>query len=270
MLLDVIDRKIRRAFSDAALEYDLLTSLHKEIGRELVRKVGAHSSAPLQEQDNETILDIGMGTGWLTGKLKFYFPESQVVGIDFAEGMLDVAKEQHEGFEMLQANALRLPFKADTFDLVVSNLSLQWIKSLNVCFEQCKKTLKKNGYIYVTLFGYETFTELFESLEKARQIKKREGSLKVQRLPSMEMVEAALQKAQLRNVQLKKEIIKVHFKDMFRLIKWIKSIGANGLPKQMFIGKEMLSLANDHYERFFKDKFGIYATFEVIWAQAQK
>ena len=42
MLLKFIDDKIRRAFSDAAVQYDVLTGLHKEIGRELLAKAAAH------------------------------------------------------------------------------------------------------------------------------------------------------------------------------------------------------------------------------------
>jgi hypothetical protein len=62
----------------------------------------------------------------------------------------------------------------------------------------------------------------------------------------------------------------VNFTDMASLVKWIKDIGANALPREVFVGKQLLEKADAHYEKNFKDKFGIYATFEVIWAQAQK
>ena len=38
-VIDYFDSKIRRAFSDAAFQYDMLASLQKEIGRELAKKV---------------------------------------------------------------------------------------------------------------------------------------------------------------------------------------------------------------------------------------
>ena len=74
----------------------------------------------------------------------------------------------------------------------------------------------------------------------------------------------------LEEMGLDYELIKVHFSDMYRLIKWIKDIGANNLSNDMFVGKRLLSMANEHYEEFYKDKFGIYTTFEVIWASAEK
>ena len=33
MIIKLIDQKIRKAFSDAAMQYDVLSGLHKEIGR---------------------------------------------------------------------------------------------------------------------------------------------------------------------------------------------------------------------------------------------
>jgi len=33
-MLKLIDRRIRRAFSNAAMQYDILTGMQKEIGRE--------------------------------------------------------------------------------------------------------------------------------------------------------------------------------------------------------------------------------------------
>ena len=99
MILDFIDQKIRKAFSDAAMQYDILAGLHKEIGRELIKK-------NISRENTNTILDVGMGTGWLTGKLSFYFPESKVVGIDFAPGMIKAAKDSEHTFTMIQADAL--------------------------------------------------------------------------------------------------------------------------------------------------------------------
>ncbi|HLF17594.1 MAG TPA: methyltransferase domain-containing protein [Candidatus Omnitrophota bacterium] len=263
MLLDFIDQKIRKAFSDAAFEYDLLTSLHKEIGRELIKKVIAHEPA-------EAVLDIGMGTGWLTSRIKFYLPESKIVGIDFADGMVKIAKDQWADLDIIQANALKLPFKDRQFDLVTSNLSLQWAKDLSATFSECQRCLKEGGSIYGTVFGYETFRELFTALEHAHKLKKGSDDLNIQRLKSVKEIEAALGSSGFKDIQLDHEIIKVHFGDMFRLVKWIKDIGANALAKQAFIGKDLLDLANEYYEKNYKDKFGVSTTFEVIWVQATK
>src|SRR5262245_13370989 len=111
-MLQFIDKKIRGAFSNAAMQYDVLTSLHKEIGRDLLKKAG-NGLKPFPTKDNvipspaepERILDVGMGTGWLTNRITHYFPGSIVVGLDFAPGMIEVAGDQNdEGFKIIQAD----------------------------------------------------------------------------------------------------------------------------------------------------------------------
>jgi len=262
MLLDFVDQRIRKAFSDAAMEYDVLTSLHKEIGRELIKKA-------LDVENDQMILDIGMGTGWLTSRLKFYFPESRIVGMDFAEGMIHHAQQSYEGFDVVQADAKRLPFKQHTFNLVVSNLALQWLGDLPGAMNQVARCLKPDGSFVFTMFGRETFRELFSALEYACRIKKGTEKVNIQRLFSTQEVEKVLASADFRTGDVDYERIKVRFPDMMGMIQWIRAIGANSLAKDIFLGKELLNHANDFYNQHYKDRFGIYATFEVIWGLAR-
>ena len=261
MLLKLIDDKIRRAFSDAAVQYDVLTGLHKEIGRELLARITEH-------EGNGPILDVGIGTGWFTGRLKNYFPDARVVGIDFATGMVDVAKMQEKDCAILQADAHQMPFKKDTFEMIASNLAYQWVGDLPKAFAGCHTILKKEGKLYLTMFGYGTFQELFAALEKTRAVAK--GDIALPRLADCAQATDALVKAGFRDAQVKEEHIKVHFQDMFALVKWIKDIGANALVGDLFIGRDWLTRADAYYKENFSDQWGVGATFEVIWIQAKK
>ncbi len=270
MLLQLIDQKIRRAFSNAAQQYDVLASLHKEIGRELLEKIKDFKN-PLK------ILDVGMGTGYLTNKLVHYFPEAEVFGLDFAPGMVEQAKKNSEGFTVVEADASSLPFPGNTFDLIISNLMYQWISDLPQAFASAHSVLKPKGLFYLTMFGRDTFQELFESLKETSEIPRyaRKGSsptfpLSIRRLAAQSEVQRAFSETGFKDIEFNSEQIKVHFPSMKDLLKWIKDIGANYLEKDIFIGKEWLSRADDYYSKNFGDKFGIYATFQVIWAEARK
>lgn len=261
-VLGLIDRKIRQAFSDAAMRYDVLTSLHKEIGRELIRGVDLNCESP-------RILDVGMGTGWLTNRLVLLFPQAHVVGLDFAGGMIDAAKKQWEGFHIVEAHAGRLPFHKDTFDAVVSNLAYQWVGDLPGAFQQCREILKKEGTLNITMFGCNTFEELFFSFEQSSGAPGRQ--LPLRRLADERGVAESLRGAGFKDVRVESEKIRTHFPDMMALMKWIKSIGANNLlADDVYIGKNWLQKAGEYYSGHFKDGFGIYATLEVIWARAGK
>ena len=260
MVIKLIDSKIRQAFSDAALHYDVLTSLHKEIGRELVKK-----TINIEKVDH--ILDIGMGTGWLTNKLKFYFPDSVIVGIDFAPGMIDAAKEKNDGFKIVQADCHQLPFQENTFDLVISNLAFQWSdvrKSLKNVYD----CLKPDGKFVITMFGFKTFHELFLSLEAVLPEGKK--PLSIYRLPMHSHVSEIMQALRFKDVVCNYEYIKVRFPDMFSILRWIKNVGANSLERNFFVGKELLEKADSYYNDHFKDKLGVYATFEVLWLEGKK
>ena len=260
-LLKLIDNKIRRAFSDAAVQYDVLTGLHKEIGRELLAKAAAH-------EGNGPILDVGMGTGWLTGRLKNYFPDARVVGIDFAEGMVDVAKMQEKDCGIVQADAHQMPFKKDTFEMIASNLAYQWVGNLPEAFGHCHAILKNEGKLHLTMFGHDTFREVIDAPEKTHDATK--GDITLPRLADRDQVTDALTKAGFRDVSVEEEHIKVHFADMLALVKWIKDIGANALVGNMFIGRDWLTRSDAYYKANFGDQWGVYATFQVIWVEATK
>lgn len=263
MILDVLDKRIRKAFSDAAMQYDMLTSLHKEIGRELSKKIEHHDPCT-------KVLDIGMGTGWFTHRLTNTFPDAMVVGIDFASGMISCAHEREGTFKIVQADAAQLPFKDGVFDIITSNLAYQWIDNLPQAFRFCRARLNKNGIMCLTMFGYNTFYELFTALEMCADAKNRESNFAMPRLANEDQVIGALEQAGFNEVHVEAERIKVRFSDMMSLIKWVKDIGANALPKDIYMGKDLLLRANDYYNTHFKDRLGVYATFEVIWVEASR
>ncbi len=261
MLLSAIDRRIRSSFSEAAIQYDVLTSLHKEIGRELSRKI-------IDNDNVDRILDVGMGTGWLTNRLSFFLPESQIVGVDFAPGMVEFARKKWEEIDVIQADAAHLPFRDQTFDMIISNLAYQWVRDLPATFRNNHQVLKPGGKIYLTLFGYNTFNELFKSLEATRDRQSNED-LGIGRLPELKQVEAALKASGFKSVSSDYEIIRVHFDSMMSLVRWIKNIGANVLKRNTFVGKQWLARAEKYYGENYRDKFGVSSTFEVLWLEAQ-
>lgn len=73
--------------------------------------------APLSLEDRGRVLDVGCGTGELTRVLARE-TAGTVVGADADTGLLGVAREQ-TGLPMISADATRLPFPDDAFDLVV-------------------------------------------------------------------------------------------------------------------------------------------------------
>ncbi len=250
--------KIQQKFSASAKNYDRFSSLHREIADKLLARV-------IKEPVPSAFLDVGCGTGYFTALLKGNFPQSNIVGLDFAQGMIDAARARHDGIDWVLADGNNLPFAKESFDIVVSNLAYQWAGYLIRVFNEARRVLVPEGTFVGTLFGYNTCQELFQSLDEAKP-----GAFKFSRLPDEAQVREALDLSGFKSFNVNSENIKVEFKDMYELIAWFKSIGANNLSREGYLGPEAISRAADIYREKFAFLNGVGATFEVIWFYAKK
>ncbi len=244
--------KIQQGFSGSAKTYDLFSSLHREIADRLFAQV-IKGPAP------SALLDVGCGTGYLTGRLKEHFPQSKIIGLDFSSGMIEAAARKHEGIAWVLADGNNLPFSDGRFDILTSNLAYQWAGDLSRAFSEARRVLAPSGVLACTLFGYNTCRELFQSLDEART-----KALQFTRLPDLPQVREALAASGFKNPKVDCEHIKIEFNGMHELIAWLKSIGANNLLREGFLGPEAISRAASIYREKFSYLQGIGATFEVI------
>ena len=71
----------------------------------------------------DKILDVGCGKGYLLYEFTQLIPDVQVAGIDISEYALAHSKEEVKPFIQI-GNAISLPFEDNTFDFVVSVITL--------------------------------------------------------------------------------------------------------------------------------------------------
>jgi len=257
-MTQTIDNKIRRGFSEAAKEYDRFSGLHREIADKLLAQISKETT-PL------ALLDVGCGTGYLTVKAKDCFPQSSIVGLDFAEGMLKIARCKRQDVSWILADGNHLPFLGRCFDMVISNLAYQWAGDLSRVFSEARRVLLPNGVFACTLFGFETCQELFQSLSEAKA-----GAVQFTRLPDAFQVREALVISGFKDPVIDSSRVNVQFKDMYDLITWLRSIGANTLSRKGYVGKEALARAAAIYSERFFSRNGVQSTFEVIRVYVKK
>lgn len=256
--------RLRKIFSRIAQDYDVYASLQKRIAQRLLVYVHEEAGKP------ESILDIGMGTGWLTKELPLLYPNCNVFGIDFAEGMIAFASKDKGKCFLAVADAESLPFKDESFELVISNLSYQWVNNLPFAFGEILRTLRKNGRFYITCFGNNSLQELRFSFSKV--LKQRALCLRTQdnNLPDEKLIYKSLLGANLKNIKITSYIEKETYDDLFALIRWLKNIGANQITRPFFMGQRIWEQANRFYLSNYRHNAGVFATFEVIWAEGLK
>lgn len=254
----MIEQFIRRAFSNSAIHYEVLAGMQYEIGRELIAKID-------EGDDLGRLIDIGMGTGKLTNRLALNFPAARVVGVDFADGMVTQAKRNYETFQIVQGNALALPFGDGQFDAAVSNLAYQWVSDLSAAFGEAFRILRPGGQFHAAIFGGQTLRELLTTLET---VNARQGRLR--RLADEQAVRRALGEAGFADARISSEITQTHFEDLRDLWKWLKAIGANAIDRRYYLGPRQFVQAAEFYENNFRGRWGVTATFEVIWVKGKK
>lgn len=102
--------------------------------------VAEYGKGPLEfvpVNNNQSILDLGCGTGTLTAQLKELSKE--VIGVDGSQSMIKRAQEQYPDIEFMVCDALELPFNRQ-FDVVFSNAVFHWISDHNALLN--KKDIK--------------------------------------------------------------------------------------------------------------------------------
>lgn len=102
----------------------------------------------LQDKNPISILDVGCGTGETLSFLKKTFPKSKLRGVDFLSEAVEYTKNR--GHKSRRADALKLPFKDATFDVVMYLDVIEHIKDDNKVIKEARRVLKPGGTIIIT------------------------------------------------------------------------------------------------------------------------
>jgi malonyl-CoA O-methyltransferase len=143
---------IARNFNRAAHTYDLAADLQFNIGQNLIDKIKLYAV--------QNLMDVGVGTGSLSSTLKKHFSLSQHYYVDIAYDMLQVCQQRDEDVSIICADFDALPFADGVFDLVFSNMSLQWSLNLSATLKQLENCLAQQGILAISLFTAGTLKEL--------------------------------------------------------------------------------------------------------------
>src|SRR5438270_1668553 len=98
------------------------------------------------------IVDLATGTGDLALALTRALPKSEIIGVDFAEEMLAVAKAKGVR-RIVPADALALPFADRSFDCVTIAFGLRNIKDWSAALREMARVLTTNGHLLVMEFS---------------------------------------------------------------------------------------------------------------------
>ncbi len=101
------------------------------------------------------VLDVGTGTARIPIIIASMKPQWQILGVDLAESMLRVGKENiykaglsHQ-ISLDKVDGKSLPYSSDEFDMVICNSLVHHLPNPNSFFSEVNRVLKSNGAVLI-------------------------------------------------------------------------------------------------------------------------
>lgn len=129
-----------------------------------VSTYGTEVLAWLDPQPNESILDVGCGTGDLTKQIADH--GSHVIGTDYSADMVAAAQKKYPSIDFRQINGEELPFDNE-FDAIFSNATFHWIKDQEALIKGLYASLKPNGRLIVEFGGKGNVASMQQAIRQA-------------------------------------------------------------------------------------------------------
>lgn len=144
---------------DRAADYDLHAPIQKQVAQQLAEAVQSFSVPP-----SPRVLEIGCGTGFLAEALSKSIVGADWLMTDIAPAMVDTARARFGGrsgfrFAVIDGEHPRFDAPEAPFDLICSNLALQWFEDLDAGLDRLMRLLKPGGQLLFSTMLDGSFAE---------------------------------------------------------------------------------------------------------------
>ncbi len=181
----------------------------------------------------------------------------------------DSSATDRAGWKTIVADEEVQPFAPESFDLVVSALSLQWVNDLPGALIQIRQALAPDGLFLACMMGGQTLQELRAALAQAEDELTGGASPRVAPFADLRDMGGLLQRAGFALPVTDIDTIRVRYNDMFGLMADLRAMGATNTLVQRLKTPSQRAVflrAAEIYSQLFADLDGrVHATFEIVW-----
>ncbi|MDE5969813.1 MAG: DUF452 family protein, partial [Muribaculaceae bacterium] len=234
---DIIDKQlVAKRFSENVEYYESHASIQRAIA---VRLNELWSS--IQDISGKKVLELGIGTGFLTRGYITHNISNQSVAVDLIDTTTLADIHDKKGFKYLgklvcdDAERYLESLEDNSFDAIVSASTIQWFNDLHRFFKNVERILKPGGVAAIATFAEGTFAELKDASDRSLTY------------PTSEYLKSIVP-AGLTIVDLITDEFKIEFANSRQLLSHIKETGVNAVGSPTLPGhtRRILSYFEDN------------------------
>ena len=247
---------ITTKFNIAASHYDRHSTLQREVAERLYDQI---SKAEFPKK----IVEIGCGTGYLTGKLIQSYPSAEIVAIDSARKMIQVAQDKVKSSKLRYQVSDIVIDPLEKADMIVSNATLHWCSENMI--PKVVAALNPGGSAYISVFGPKTFQEL-------RAVVRDSGTRALFPTDQFPTRQEWAHRVSAVNGALNTSIMTKSYPSVLELLRDIKGTGTQGAPIGLWTPRQQAALERRYRQEYpdKQDSTKIQATIEVIYIQLRR
>ena len=263
--MNVFDRRlVRRHRERAAAHLDGHDFLFREVAERLADRLDDVT------RKFPRALDLGCHGGEIAAALGGRGGIETLVQCDLSAAM--ARRAAANGRPTLAADEELLPFAPESFDLVISGLSLHWVNDLPGCLLQVRQCLKADGLFLAAMLGGDTLCELRQSLMEAELAEAGGVGPRVSPFADLRDAGGLLQRAGFALPVVDGDRLTVNYADVLKLMHDLRGMGEGNAVQarpDRSVNQAIVARTDEIYRRRFGDADGrLAATFQIIYLTA--
>jgi SAM-dependent methyltransferase len=162
----------------------------------------------------------------------------------------------------------------ESFDLIISNLSLHFVNDILTTFKNYRDALRSGGFFLGMFLGANTLYELREAMKQV-DIKLHDG-LSSRMIPMIDVKDAGrlVQQAGYKMPISDIEVVQVQYETITELLRDVKGMGQGNClqnQKNKYSGKDYFKMVEEEYKKLLPHEDGkLVANFELVTVMGKK
>lgn len=132
-----------------------------------------------QKKHYFTLLDYGAGDGWLLKKINEWFPNLNLIGIDFVNSVFSVPENVH--IKIIDNFSINTGYLAQSIDVIIATFSLSYTR-MNEVMDELIRILKKDGTMILVIHARRS-SMMSDLFQRQRRLYDRIENLKFENNP---------------------------------------------------------------------------------------